>query len=70
MKKKHSTFLKTTIEITGIPQNSAEFAVAEAMGRDGRIEKHRTLLKIIIGFSGTTRNSAKFAVAESLGGMG
>ena len=70
MNTKHSIFLKTSIEITGIPRNSAEFAVAEAPGRIGRITKHRKLLKTIISIFGTTRNSAEFAVAESPGGMG
>ena len=41
---KHSTLLKTIIEITGFPRNSAEYAVAESTDRDGRIPitKHST----------------------------
>ena len=54
--KKNSTFLKTTIEITGIPQNSAEFAGAEAMGRDGRIKKQY----IIKDYHWIFRNHAEF----------
>ena len=37
-------YFKTIIEITGIPRSSADFAVAEAPKRDGRITKHITLL--------------------------